>query len=136
MHVVTQYGTMWARNTKNINHVPSRSAGGVGIYVLYDGSMPVYVGKGNIKWRIMDARRSKRRGPFWDRFSWYALPEAKAIHDVEVLVLRILPRYLRALTRQDGHFLDAKKVDQIDEDSEPISRKPPKRTARVKKPAS
>jgi hypothetical protein len=71
--------------------------------VQKDGSLPLYVGKGNIKHRITDARRSKRRGQLWDRFSWYAVADAKMMHDLEVLVLRILPRYLRVLTRQEGH---------------------------------
>jgi hypothetical protein len=60
MQIVTKYGTMWARNTENIRSVPGVRAGGVGVYILFDGSMPLYVGKGNIKHRITDARRSKR----------------------------------------------------------------------------
>jgi hypothetical protein len=105
VRIVKMYGTMWARNKENINRVPSVADGGVGIYVLFDGSMPVYVGKGNLKSRLRSARRSGRRGELWDRFSWYALTDPKLMHDIEVLVLRILPPYLRALTRQDGHFL-------------------------------
>jgi hypothetical protein len=72
--------------------------------------MPVYVGKGNIRSRITGARRSKRRGQFWDRFSWYTVKDPRMMHDLEVLVLRMLPRYLRALTRQEGHFLKAERV--------------------------
>jgi hypothetical protein len=104
MQIVTKYGTMWARNTDNIRKIPGRREGGIGVYILFDGSMPVYVGKGNIKHRITDARRSKRRGQLWDRFSWYAVADPKMMHDIEVLVLRVLPPYLRALTRQEGHF--------------------------------
>lgn len=48
MQIVTQYGTMWARNDANINQIP-RGKLGVGVYVLFDGSMPMYVGKGRIK---------------------------------------------------------------------------------------
>src|SRR6266700_2390058 len=103
MQIITNYGTMWARNTDNINLIPRSKDGGQGIYILFDGSMPVYVGKGNIKARIRAARRSKRRGQMWDRFSWYAVTDPKMMHDIEVLALRMLPRYLRALTRQDGH---------------------------------
>jgi hypothetical protein len=99
MQIVTQYGTMWARNTTNIRKIPSSGSGGFGVYILFDGSMPVYVGKGNIRHRVSDARRSKRRGQLWDRFSWYALADPKMMHDVEVLILRMLPRHLRALTR-------------------------------------
>jgi len=31
--------------------------------------MPVYIGKGNIYARIVQASRSRRRGQFWDYFS-------------------------------------------------------------------
>lgn len=124
MQVVTAYGTMWARNTKNIRSIPGSKNGGKGVYILFDGSMPVYVGKGNIRQRITDARRSKRRGQFWDRFSWYALADENMIHDIEVLLLRVLPPYLRALTRQEGHFLKAKRSKQPDRISvDPITRK-------------
>ena len=123
MQIVTQYGTMWARNTKNIRRIPGHRDRGIGIYILFDGSMPVYVGKGNIRHRITDARRSKRRGQLWDRFSWYAVVDPKMMHDIEVLVLRILPTYLRALTRQDGHFLEPKHgVKQQDRMADAITR--------------
>lgn len=116
---------MWARNTRNINKIPESKAGGVGVYILFDGSMPLYVGKGNIRTRIMQARRSKRRGQLWDRFSWYAVADPKMMHDIEVLVLRMLPRYLRALTRQEGKFIKATRAREADTKAEPISRKWP-----------
>jgi hypothetical protein len=109
MQIVTAYGTMWARNTENIQHIPKSRDGGQGVYILFDGSMPVYAGKGNIRTRITKHRRSKRTGQLWDRFSWYAIKEPKMMHDIEVLILRILPPYLRALTRQDGKFIKPKK---------------------------
>jgi len=34
------------------------------------------------------------------------------MHDVEVLLLSVLPRYLRALTKNDGNFLKAKRIEQ------------------------
>jgi hypothetical protein len=123
--IVTAYGTMWARNTKNIREIPGCNSGGIGVYILFDGSMPVYVGKGNIRNRITDARRSKRRGQLWDRFSWYALKDPKMMHDVEVLILRLLPPYLRALTRQEGHFQKAKRFKAPDAKTvDYITRKP------------
>jgi len=123
MQIVAAYGTMWARNTENIRKIPRPRAGGLGLYILFDGSTPVYVGKGNIRWRVTDARRSKRRGQLWDRFSWYAVADPKMMHDLEVLVLRMLPRYLRALTRQEGHFLKAKRVKQENEEADIITRR-------------
>jgi hypothetical protein len=110
MQIVTQYGTRWPRNTENIRRIPKPKDGGLGVYILFYGSMPVYVGKGKIRYRITDARRSTRRGQLWDRFSWYAVKQPEMMHDLEVLVLKMLPRYLRALTRQEGDFLKAKRV--------------------------
>ena len=124
MQVVREYGTMWARNTKNIGRIPGSSKGGQGVYILFDGSMPVYVGKGNIRQRVRKARSSKRRGQMWDRFSWYVLSDPKMMHDIEVLVLRMLPRYLRALTKNDGNFEKAKGTKQVDKIAEYITRNP------------
>jgi hypothetical protein len=127
---------MWARDIKNINKIPGSKTprGGEGVYILYDGSMPVYVGKGNIKSRIRRARRSKTRGQFWDHFSWYVLDDSEMIHETEVLILRMLPPYLRSLTKQKGHFLKAVR-DRNDEEkiAEFISRKLPKRRNRRKR---
>ena len=125
MQIVTMYGTMWARNKKNINSLPrSKEFGGKGVYILFDGSMPVYVGKGNIRQRVSGARGSERRGQLWDRFSWYGVKDPKMMHDMEVLVLRMLPRYLRALTKNDGHFLNAKRIVEADKKADYITRKP------------
>jgi hypothetical protein len=122
MRVVTQYGTMWARNPDNIASIPKDAEG---VYVLFDGSMPLYAAKGNIQDRVTRARRSKRRGQLWDRFSWYAIQDPQMIHDIEVLVLRVLPQVLRSLTRQEGHFLEATKVPESKtKTAEYITRKP------------
>jgi len=123
MRIVRQYGTMWARNAENIAKIPESSKGGRGVYVLFDGSMPMYIGKGNIKRRIFRAALSKTRGQFWDHFSWYAIKNPAMIHDIEVLMLRILPPNLRSLTRQGGDFLKAKQIRQDDEKAHPITRK-------------
>ena len=134
--LVHSFGEMWARGLKNIDKIPgSKSArGGNGVYILYDGSMPVYVGKGHIKTRIHQARLSKSRGPFWDHFSWYVLDDPEMIHETEVLILRMLPPYLRSLTKQKGHFREAVR-DRNDEEkvAEFISRKLTKRRKRRKK---
>jgi hypothetical protein len=125
---------MWARNLENINRIPGRKTpkGGDGIYILYDGSVPVYVGKGHLKSRIHKARRSKSRGPFWEHFSWYILDEPKMIHDTEVLILRMLPLYLRSLTKQKGHFLGASRMRELETNriAEYISRKAPTKRKR------
>jgi hypothetical protein len=130
IQVVNKYGKMWARNTANISRIPlSKELGGIGIYILYDGSMPVYIGKGKISERIKSARTSKRRGQFWDRFSWYGLANPKTMHDIEVLALKMFPRYLRSLTNQDGNFFKAEKErdDKRHKIADVISRKARKR---------
>ena len=124
MQIVTQYGTMWARNATNIAKIPRGSKGGRGVYILFDGSMPMYVGKGKIKGRILGAAKSGRRGQFLDHFSWYAIKNPKMMHDIEVLMLRILPPTLRSLTRQGGNFKKGKRVTQGDKQAVWISRKP------------
>jgi hypothetical protein len=124
MKTVTMFGEMWARNLRNLNQIPGKQEkGGTGVYVLYDGSMPVYVGKGNLRSRLKNARRSKSRGQLWDHFSWYSL-DPQVTHDVESLVLRMLPPYLRSLTKQKGKFL-TKEIEeyQEDRDAEYITRK-------------
>jgi len=125
MRIVTMFGEMWARNLQNINRIPrSKQKGGKGVYVLYDGSMPVYVGKGNIRSRVKIATQGGRRGQLWDHFSWYSL-SPDAMHDIEALVLRMLPPYLRSLTRQKGKFQDAQRVKEHKKDrvADYISRK-------------
>jgi hypothetical protein len=125
MKTVTMHGGMWGRNLANINLIPSsKEPGGQGVYILYDGSMPVYVGKGNMRSRIKSARLGKRRGQLWDHFSWYSL-NPQITHDIEALILRMLPLYLRSLTKQKGKFLAARKVKELPENrtAEFISRK-------------
>ena len=123
VQIVTQYGTMWARNAENIAKIPRSSEGGFGVYILFDGSMPMYVGKGKIKRRILGASTSKRRGQLWDHFSWYVIKNPAMMHDIEVLMLRILPPNLRSLTRQGGNFKSAKRITQNNETTKSITRK-------------
>src|ERR1700722_11501563 len=63
MKLIEQFGERWARNSKNIQDeaIPGKSTGGQGVYVLYDGSRPVYIGKGNIRQRLRDATKDERR---------------------------------------------------------------------------
>ena len=121
MILIREFGERWARNAENIKGVPVHTEGGQGVYVLYDGSTPVYVGKGNIQKRLTKAsNRNKRKGKYWDYFSWYILKDPDLIFDVEVLLLRILPPYLRHKNRQQGHFKDGHAIDQKPKDSTPI----------------
>jgi hypothetical protein len=132
MRLVRKFGEMWARNLENINRIPHPKQGGTGVYILYDGSMPVYVGKGHIRHRIDGARRSKTRGQLWDHFSWYIIKNSDVLHDTEALFLRMLPPYLRSLTKQSGHFVSAVKKTEANREAEFISRKVPKRRKKTR----
>ena len=133
MALIKEYGEMWEKNEKNIEAVLGSTKGGLGIYILYDGSFPVYVGKGKIRRRLRKARNSKRRGQLWDHFTWYALGQPEDSHDIEALLLRLLPYYLRILNRQRGKFKGGKKKTQVDRTAEPILRakSAPRRAARL-----
>jgi len=113
MHLMREFGEMWARNSENIEdeNIPGRNKGGQGVYILYEGSTPVYIGKGNIRQRLRGADESARRGSSWNYFSWYVIKDKSLIHDVEVLLLRMLPPHLRRLNRQRGHFRGVHSTD-------------------------
>lgn len=114
------YGTRWARNQPNIRRLGKLR----GVYVLCDGSMPVYIGRGRLASRIAQHRRSKSRGQSWDHFSWYAIPDRRFEAEVEALLLRLLPSYLRSLNKQRTRFTDARGLRDKFPVADPI--RPPK----------
>jgi hypothetical protein len=60
--LILHRGEMWARNDENIESILGSKECGQGIYILFDGSAPVFIGRRNIRQRIRKARASKRRG--------------------------------------------------------------------------
>jgi hypothetical protein len=114
---------MWARNLTNI-HLTAKEKGD-GVYILYDGSTPVYIGMGNIPSRLRRARRSKRRGQMWDHFSWYIPCDQTLVRDIEALLLKMLPPHLRMLNRQKGTLQRATKIRQRTPKPDVITRKMP-----------
>jgi hypothetical protein len=113
---------MWPRNAANIEQVLGSKEGGQGIYILYDGSTPMYVGRGNIRQRLRQASKSKTRGQCWDHFSWYVVPKPYNELELEALLLRMLPPHLRMLNKQRGKLHGARKHSFVDERPEPIKR--------------
>ena len=103
MGLVTKYGRMWARNDANFKKLRAEPKL-KGLYILYDGSMPVYVGHGWISTRLERSRRSKTRRRFWDYFSWYAIPDEELQKDTEALLIKTLPYYLRLLNKKNESF--------------------------------
>jgi hypothetical protein len=122
--IVEQYGLMWARNEDNLAKLPKRKEGGEGVYMLYDGSMPIYAGRGGFRNRINYAARSIKRAQMWDHFSWFSVNDRKKHHDLEMLMLQVLPPMLRSMNRCDGKFVGPKKSEsEADPKAEWISRK-------------
>jgi hypothetical protein len=109
MPIVDQYGLMWARNKENLKELPRRKKGGEGVYLLYDGSMPVYAGRGGFRNRIKMATTSIKRAQMWDHFSWFSVKDRRKHHDLEMLMLQILPPMLRSANRQNGKFAGPQK---------------------------
>jgi hypothetical protein len=109
--LVDQYGWLWARNSTNISHLQVKKEH-IGVYVLCDGSMPVYIGKGNIFRRIRRHNRSPGKEKYWDHFSWFALAKPEFVNDLEALLIRMLPFYLRSLNKQRPRFKRAPKQMQ------------------------
>jgi len=119
VNFVRRYGIRWARNKENLARLRQERPL-AGVYVLYDGSTPVYIGRGRITSRIRQARRSKRRGQSWDHFSWYDVPRAME-GAVEALLLTMLPSYLRSLNSQQAKFVGTRPTRQVDPVAEPIN---------------
>ena len=84
-HLISHRVEMWPRNLKNIEAVLGSKEGGQAICILFDGSTPVYVGRGNIQQRLRDSSKSKRRGQCWDHFSGYVVPNAQNERELEAL---------------------------------------------------
>jgi hypothetical protein len=119
--LVSSYGTLWARNESNIKALRARGKL-FGVYVLCDGSMPVYIGRGKLSGRLAQHRRSKRRGQFWDHFSWFAIPDRRLEGEIEALLLIMLPFYLRSLNRQRARFAGGVRVKQVSHKADFIER--------------
>jgi len=131
MSTIKKCGTLWARNKNNLEHLlKTVRSGSTGVYVLFNGSAPVYVGKGHIRSRITSHARSTKRA-FWDHFSWFVVNNKKREHDLEALLIVTLPFYLRIFTRQDAKFLGCKRLKEADPTA---SLRMPKSIARFHRP--
>jgi len=106
--VLKDKAEMKDRTPANLNGIPRPREGWKGVYILFDRSMPVYVGKGNIKIRIKKHAKSERLGRFWDQFSWYIPHDQSLIGDLEAMLHCMLPRYPRLLIRRREKLKDKK----------------------------
>lgn len=104
MGFVEAHGELWPRNEQSFKALRKDARNPVGVYVLRDGTMPLYIGEGHIASRIKRHHKSGSRGGYWDYFSWYAIPNKKHRKEIESLLLRLLPYYLRSLNKQRGRL--------------------------------
>lgn len=132
--LVSKYGSLWARNKENMRQLKAQGRL-FGIYVLYDGSMPVCIGRGRLWHRLNRHRRNgSRKSQLWDHFSWYALPDRRLEADAEALLLRMLPFYLRSLNKQRTRFVNAERQREKNPKADPIKRPrvwPPRKRQRA-----
>jgi hypothetical protein len=103
MALIKQFGLHWPRNAENLEEIEDLAGHKSGIYVLYHGAMPVYIGRGAISARLLShAKEGSRKEQFWDRFSWFVVGNSKQERELESLLLEGLPFYVRSLNKQTG----------------------------------
>lgn len=117
--LVTKYGPFWARNAKNFEWLRKEVGNSTGIYLLYCGWFPVYVGRGKLVRRISDHTKSTRK--VWDRFTWFVISDPSHCQEMEAIFLRSLPFYLRLNNKQGAHVPNVHSCHVKDEIPETIS---------------
>src|SRR5437899_1602437 len=116
MTLVGEYGFAWPRNKKNLSEIKKRLKKKKGIYVLTHGAMPMYVGKGLIASRVRGhAMKRSSKNKYWDHFTWFVIKKAGYEAELEVILLRTLPFYVRSLNRQTGSLLRMNRVRPEDD---------------------
>jgi hypothetical protein len=109
MALIKQFGLHWPRNQENLDELDDLAGHKSGIYVLYHGAMPVYIGRGAISARLRShGKEGSRKEQFWDRFSWFVIGKTASERELESLLLEALPFYVRSLNKQGGKL--AKKL--------------------------
>src|ERR1700676_3964320 len=101
-NLIVKFGPFWARNEENLRKLRAEATGLSGVYLLYCGWFPIYVGHGDLNRRIAGHRGSKRK--VWDRFTWFAVAEKRHCRELEAIFLRSLPFYLRLNNKQGAHL--------------------------------
>ena len=65
MALVKMHREHWPRNEVSRRALYKDAKNQNGVYVLRDGSMPLYIGTGRIGYRIQAHSRSKSKGNYW-----------------------------------------------------------------------
>src|SRR5215510_2574738 len=103
MPLIKQFGLHWPRNTENLEEIEDVAGHKSGVYVLYHGAMPVYIGRGVIRARLIShGKEGSRKEQFWDLFSWFVVGKLKQEREIETLLLVDLPFYVRSLNKKTG----------------------------------
>lgn len=130
--IVGRYGKLWTRVAANLKRLAKKDLrNATGVYVLYNGTMPVYVGMGKLSKQIRTHYLNRRKRPFWEHFSWCEIGDKYQEKEIESLFLRLLPWYVHSLNRMAGKFASGKKIDPASE--EPINSLWPKGGAAKKR---
>jgi hypothetical protein len=131
--LIKLYGLSWPRNEKNLEHLKRIIKGKKGIYVLANGAMPLYVGKGNIAKRVGDHGSERAwKSRYWNYFSWFVVRKVEQGNELESLLLSVLPFFVRSLNRQTGSL--GRKNRRKPPDKNPITVKLPKLARGRKRP--
>jgi len=80
MVVVKKHAERWARNRENLKAVKEK--GPRGVYILLDGSTPMYIGRGKIYSRVRKHFYSRSKSKYWDHFSWFEIRDEKLQQEV------------------------------------------------------
>src|ERR1700722_906652 len=109
--IVGRYGKLWTRVPANLKKLASKDLRNAsGVYALYNGTMPVYIGKGKFSKQIKSHARKGKKSPFWEHFSWYEINGIGLDKEIESLILRLLPWYMRSLNRMGGKFASGERI--------------------------
>jgi hypothetical protein len=83
MALVKAVGLQWPRNEENFDDLEDRQGQDSGIYLLYHGALPVYIGKGKLVTRLRAHHRERSgKAKYWDRFSWFVINNRE--HETEL----------------------------------------------------
>jgi hypothetical protein len=95
-NISDRYVRLWPRDLLHIEDQQSALKDKLtwpGIYILYRGSVPYYVGKAhNVYRRLCDhSNIDTRYGNLWDMFSAFAVSDPDARNDVEAILIQAMP---------------------------------------------
>jgi len=103
MGIVGLYGLRWPRNKENLADLKKVMGKRTGLYVLANGSMPLYIGKGIVSRRVRAHNHSGgSKSKYWNYFSWFEILKPATNGEIENLLLQVLPFYVRSLNKQTG----------------------------------